>query len=135
MRTAGAGRVLISAPGFGRTGDGALRMLREAGGEIVLNERGTEMSEQGLPAAVLDAAPRLRVISRRGVGYDSVDVAAATARGIPVAITGGVLSDAVADLTMALILAVARRAPELDRLGKTGGGGRPPAAARGGEEG
>lgn len=144
MRTAGAARVLISAPGFGRTDDKALRILREAGCEIVINERGTEMSEQELlaavgdtdaiiagtekiTAAVLDAAPRLRVIARRGVGYDSVDVAAATARGIPVAITGGVLSDAVADHTMALILAVARRVPELDRLVKAGGWDRTPA--------
>jgi D-3-phosphoglycerate dehydrogenase len=138
-----AGRVVILAAGFGRTGDHALRMLREAGCEIVLNERGTEMSEQELlaavrdadaiiagteqiTAAVLDAAPRLRVIARRGVGYDSVDVAAATARGIPVAITGGVLSDAVADMTLALLLAVARRVAEFDRVVKAGGWDRIP---------
>lgn len=137
MKDHTAGRVLISAAGFGRTGDAALRMLREAGCEVVCNERGVELPEQDLiaavrnadaiivgtekiTAAVMNAAPRLRIISRRGVGYDTVDVAAATARGIPVAITGGVLNDAVADLTMALILSVARRIPELDRMVKAG---------------
>jgi phosphoglycerate dehydrogenase-like enzyme len=71
-------------------------------------------------ARMLDAAPRLRIIARRGVGHDAIDVAAATARGIPVTITAGVLADAVADHTMALILAVARKIPVLDRAVKAG---------------
>jgi glyoxylate reductase len=62
-----------------------------------------------LPAELLDRAPRLRVISNFGVGYNNVDLEAATARGIAVCNTPGVLSGAVADLAMALILAVARR--------------------------
>lgn len=62
-----------------------------------------------LPAGVLDRAPHLRVISNFGVGYNNVDLAAATARGIAVCNTPGVLSGAVADLTMALVLAIARR--------------------------
>ncbi|MCS7295117.1 MAG: D-glycerate dehydrogenase [Dehalococcoidia bacterium] len=60
-------------------------------------------------ADLLAAAPRLRVLSGFGVGYDLFDVAAASARGVAVCNTPDVLSDAVADLTLALILALARR--------------------------
>lgn len=66
----------------------------------------------GVDAAVLDAAPRLRVISNFAVGCDNIDVAAATARGIPVGVTPDVLTDATADLSLALLLAAARRLPE-----------------------
>lgn len=62
-------------------------------------------------AALLDAAPRLRVISNFGVGFNNVDIADATRRGIVICNTPGVLNDAVADLTMALILAAARHVP------------------------
>lgn len=50
------------------------------------------------------------------VGYDNIDVSAATERGVLVTHTPGVLTDATADLAMALILAVRRRVPEGDRL-------------------
>lgn len=62
--------------------------------------------------ALLDACPRLRVVSNLAVGYDNVDLAACAARGIPVGNTPDVLTDATADLTLALILAAARRLPE-----------------------
>jgi lactate dehydrogenase-like 2-hydroxyacid dehydrogenase len=65
-----------------------------------------------IDAAVLDRAPRLRVVSNMAVGVDNIDVAACTARGIPVGHTPGVLTEATADLAMALLLAVARRLPE-----------------------
>ncbi|QBS37254.1 D-glycerate dehydrogenase [Thermaerobacter sp. FW80] len=58
---------------------------------------------------LLAAAPRLRVVSNCAVGYDNVDVAAARRRGIVVTHTPGVLTAATADLTLALILACARR--------------------------
>jgi len=61
---------------------------------------------------LFDAAPNLRVVSNFGVGFDNVDLNEATARGIVVCNTPGVLSDAVADLTMALILSAARRTLE-----------------------
>lgn len=70
---------------------------------------------------LLDRAPRLRVISNIAVGYDNVDVASCTERGIAVCNTPGVLTDATADLTLALMLAVSRRVPEADRLVRTGG--------------
>jgi phosphoglycerate dehydrogenase-like enzyme len=62
--------------------------------------------------ALLDRAPRLRVVSNMAVGVDNVDLAACTRRGIPVGNTPDVLTDATADLTMALLLAAARRLPE-----------------------
>jgi glyoxylate reductase len=68
-------------------------------------------------AAVLDAAgPQLRVVANVAVGYDNVDVAEATDRGVLVTNTPGVLTDATADLAMALILMVTRRLAEGERL-------------------
>jgi glyoxylate reductase len=61
---------------------------------------------------LLDAAPRLRVVSNMAVGYDNINVAACTARGIPVGNTPGVLTDTTADLTFALLMAAARRIVE-----------------------
>ena len=76
-------------------------------------------------AAVMDAAgPRLRVISNMAVGVDNIDVAAATARGILVTNTPGVLTDATADLTWALILSTVRRVVEGDRMVREGRFGR-----------
>ena len=65
-----------------------------------------------IDAEVIGAAPRLRVISQYAVGVDNIDLGAATARGIPVGHTPGVLTDATADLTFALLLAAARRISE-----------------------
>ncbi|MCE5253005.1 MAG: D-glycerate dehydrogenase [Actinomycetia bacterium] len=71
--------------------------------------------------AVIDAAgPRLRVISNMAVGFDNIDVPAATERGILVTNTPGVLTDATADLAWALILSVARRVVEGDRMVREG---------------
>jgi glyoxylate reductase len=66
-------------------------------------------------AAVLEAAPGLRIVSQMAVGYDSIDVATATARGVLVTNTPGVLTDATADMAFALLLAQARRLPEGER--------------------
>jgi glyoxylate reductase len=62
--------------------------------------------------ALLDACPRLRVVSNYAVGTDNVDLEACAARGIPVGRTPDVLTDATAELAWALILALARRLPE-----------------------
>jgi len=61
-----------------------------------------------LSAPVLQRLPRLKVLARRGVGYETVDVLAATARGIVITITPGANSNAVADHAFALLLAVCR---------------------------
>jgi glyoxylate reductase len=63
-------------------------------------------------ANLLDQLPKLKALSNYAVGYDNVDLEAATERGIPVGNTPDVLTDATADLTFALLLAAARRLPE-----------------------
>ncbi|NOS77329.1 MAG: D-glycerate dehydrogenase [Nitrospira sp.] len=69
---------------------------------------------------LLAAAPRLKIVANYAVGYNNIDVAAATRRGIVVTNTPDVLTDATADLTWALILAVARRVTEGDRWARSG---------------
>lgn len=70
---------------------------------------------------VMDAGmPRLRVISNFAVGFDNVDVDAATQRGIPVGNTPGVLTDTTADFAFALLMAAARRVVEGDRYTRAG---------------
>lgn len=102
-----------------------LQLLREAGLEPVFSPVSRQLTEeellqhlQGIAAAVagsepytprvLAAHPQLRVIARAGVGYDAVDVAAATERGVAVAIAPGTNQDAVAEHTFGLILALAK---------------------------
>lgn len=80
-----------------------------------------------IDGALLDAAPQLRVVANMAVGYDNVDVDACNERGVLVTNTPDVLTDATADLTWALLLAVARRIGEAERIARTGtwGGWRP----------
>lgn len=70
--------------------------------------------------AVMEAAPGLGGIANYAVGFDNIDVAAATRRGIPVTNTPGVLTEATAELTVALIFACARRISEAERLVRSG---------------
>jgi glyoxylate reductase len=70
--------------------------------------------------ALLAKAPRLRIVANYAVGYDNVDVPACTRRGVLVTNTPGVLTHATADLTMALILACARRLREAMALAGSG---------------
>lgn len=65
-----------------------------------------------IDSTLLDACPGLRVISQMAVGCDNIDLAACSARSIPVGNTPGVLTEATADLTLSLLLALARRLPE-----------------------
>jgi glyoxylate reductase len=71
-------------------------------------------------AELLSAAPRLRVVSNVAVGYNNIDVKAATERGVLVTNTPNVLDDATADLAFALLLAAARRIPEAERYLRRG---------------
>jgi glyoxylate reductase len=73
-----------------------------------------------IDAEVMEACPGLRVISNYAVGYNNIDVAEATKRGIPVTNTPDVLTEATADLTWALLLDVARRVTEGDRFTRSG---------------
>jgi glyoxylate reductase len=63
-------------------------------------------------AELMEGSPRLRAIANYAVGYDNVDVEAATSRGIPVGNTPDVLTDATADLAFALLLSAARKLPQ-----------------------
>src|SRR5512137_53030 len=63
-------------------------------------------------AELLSGSPRLRVVSNMAVGVDNIDLASCSLRKIPVGNTPGVLTEATADLTMALLLSAARRLPE-----------------------
>ena len=69
---------------------------------------------------IMDAAPNLKVISSFSVGYDHIDVAEATRRGIYVTYTPGVLTEATADFAWTLLMATARRIVEADRVVRTG---------------
>lgn len=118
-------RVLVGSRSFGQTFPEHLEELRAAGLEVVPNEAGrayraAELLEllpgmdaiitgtDELTAEVIAAAPRLKVIAKHGVGLDTVDVEAAEARGVLVRATAGAMHDSVADLALALVLALAR---------------------------
>lgn len=89
-------------------------LLRDA--EAILS-----LLTERIDAQVMDAAPSLRVVANMAVGFDNIDVAEATRRGILVCNTPGVLTETTADFTWALLLAAARRVVEGDRLTRTGG--------------
>ena len=93
--------------------------------ELLRGVRGVDallcLLSETIDDGVMEAAgPRLRVISNMAVGYDNVDVEAATKRGILVTNTPGVLTDATADLTWALILSTVRRVVEGDLMVQEG---------------
>ena len=75
---------------------------------------------QPMTAIEIASAPHLKIVSRHGVGYDAVDVAALNARHIPLAIVGDVNSRAVAEHTLALMLAVARKVVAHDAASRNG---------------
>jgi glyoxylate reductase len=113
-------------------------LLRQSGAEVRLHDEESPLPRNELLAQLrscdgviigggervdaefFDAAPKLKVVSCLAVGYDNVDLAEATGRRILVTNTPDVLTDAVADLTWALILGVARRVVEGDRLARSG---------------
>ena len=79
-------------------------------------------------AALMDKLPKLEIIANFGVGYDSVDTKAAKARNIRVTNTPDVLNDAMAEITIGLMVSLARRLPQADRFvreGKWTAGGFP----------
>ncbi|MBI5564956.1 MAG: D-glycerate dehydrogenase [Chloroflexi bacterium] len=74
-----------------------------------------------IDASLMDAAgPQLKVISQMAVGFDNIDIPAATARRIPIGNTPGVLTDATADFAWALLMAAARRVVEGDKFTRAG---------------
>jgi glyoxylate reductase len=106
--------------------------------DLIINERDLPMTADEITAraadvagilclltdridvTVMEASPGLVGIANYAVGYDNIDIAAATARGIPVSNTPGVLTDATAELAIALMFACARRVPEAERFVRSG---------------
>ena len=86
---------------------------RDADGLLVL-------LTDAVDAELLQGASRLRVVSNFAVGYNNIDLAEATRRGVRVGNTPGVLTDATADAAVALLLAAARRIAEGDRYSRAG---------------
>jgi D-3-phosphoglycerate dehydrogenase len=129
--------VLVTTRSFGQEVREPLVRLIEAGCRILEWREGCGLSESDLltklaeadawivafhpiGSALLDAAPRLRIIAKHGVGVDNIDIAAATARGIVIATAPSANDQAVADLTMGLLLALLRRIPEANASVKAG---------------
>jgi lactate dehydrogenase-like 2-hydroxyacid dehydrogenase len=73
-----------------------------------------------IDAAVLDAAPRLKAVCNNAVGYNNIDLAACSERGILATNTPGVLDETTADTTWALLMAAARRITEAERWIRAG---------------
>jgi glyoxylate reductase len=98
------------------------RVLTKA--EIVASVRGQDallcLLTDTIDAEIMDAETNLRVLSNYAVGYNNVDVEAATARKLPVTNTPGVLTETSADLAFTLILSVARRVAEADKFTRDG---------------
>ncbi len=120
--------VLITARTLDEVGAGALKLLKGSGCELIIPPKyGPHRPETLVPllegadaalasmdhfnAEVLGCgeARNLKVISRWGVGYDAIDVPAATRNGVVIAYTPGLLNEAVADFAFGLMLAMARR--------------------------
>jgi D-3-phosphoglycerate dehydrogenase len=129
--------ILVASRSFGKNCPDVPEAMRAAGGVFLPNPYERAPTEDEMVALigeadilisgtepvtqhVLDAAPRLKVISKHGVGYENIDLDAAKARGIPVAIAGGAIADSVADMAMALLLALARHVPQGDASAKRG---------------
>ena len=114
-------KVLVALSTFGESGREPVELLRSSGHEFVTNPHGRRLTADEVIAlgadctgivagvepytsAVLAALPRLRCISRVGAGLDNIDLAAAESRGIAIRNTPDVVTDAVAELTLGMVL-------------------------------
>ena len=130
-------KVLIAPQTLANVGGPFENLLRDAGFELAFPPRPLQMTEDELlevlpgmcatiagsepyTRRVIAANPALRVIARAGVGYDAVDVAAATDHGVAVCIAPGTNQDAVAEHTFTLILALAKNLVPQHEGTKTG---------------
>jgi len=130
-------KVLVTSTSFGKVVREPVELLNNEGYEIIWNKLGRPLKEKEviekikgvdgyiagldeITAKAIEAADKLRVISRYGAGVDNIDIEAATERKIVVTNTPGANTEAVADLTFGLILAVARNIPQADRSTKRG---------------
>ncbi|HJO97617.1 MAG TPA: phosphoglycerate dehydrogenase [Rhodospirillales bacterium] len=126
-------KVLVGQYRFHPDAEAELKRLEEAGFAVTYNETGASYTEDDLIGVlpghmaviasgepyserVLAGAPGLKVIARWGVGYDSVDMAAATRHGVAVAMAFGSNHDAVADLAFALMAGLACEVPRFHAM-------------------
>ena len=130
-------KVLVSTSTFGEFDETPLRKLKQNGFEVVVNPYGRKLQPQDsielmrdidgiiagtepLNSDILKRANRLKVISRLGVGLDNVDLTAAKELGIQVASTPAAPTEAVAELTLGLMIVLARRVVEADHAIRNG---------------
>ena len=125
-------KVLVTATHFAHLCPEALALLREHGCEVVLNDEERCLTREEMLAAVGDIdglianvepwdealftrAPRLKIIARFGVGYDCIDLDAARRHGVQVVNCPGLNANAVAEMTVALLLGLVRDIPRMNR--------------------
>lgn len=142
-------RIAITTVAFRGEDNEVVRTLRERGYYLAIHPERTPpdrdqliqllsgatgiiAGSDALTREVLLQCPDLKVISRNGIGYDAIDLDAATELGIVVTYVPDAMVDAVADLTLGLLLAAARRIPLLDQRMKAGEWNREIAADIGG---
>jgi glyoxylate reductase len=95
-------------------------LLRRGPGHDYIYSLLTDNIDARFLQACAAASPRLKMVANMAVGFNNIDVEAATRLGIAVSNTPGVLSDTTADLAFALLMAVARRIPEAERFLRAG---------------
>jgi D-3-phosphoglycerate dehydrogenase len=134
-------KVLIATRSFGSTSPKPVEILHRAGCDLVNADMSLEMTEErlidllkGVAAAivgvvpmtayVLENAPDLKVVSAHGVGVDHIDLDAAARLGITIANCPGANAASVSDLTIGLMIAIARNIPGVERKLRQGGWGR-----------
>lgn len=130
-------KVLITATNYETLCGEGLKLLREYGCEVVINEKNRMFTREEMLKAVgdidgliahcekwdeilFDNAPKLKIIARFGVGYESIDLEVAKRYGVRVTNCPGINSNAVAEMTIALLMALIREIPRLNKSQKEG---------------
>ena len=133
-------KILVATRSFGSTSSKPWDVLNEAGCEIVKADMSQKMTEErliellhGVDGAIIGVVPMsahvmehalsLKAVSMHGVGVDHIDLTAATQRGIVIANCLGANEQSVADLTIGLMISIAREIPSVDKAVRGGGWG------------
>jgi D-3-phosphoglycerate dehydrogenase len=129
--------VLVASRSFGKNCPEVIEKLKAAGciltgfeleraptEEELIGRIGTAdvliSGTEPVTARVIEAAPKLKLIAKHGVGYENIALEAAKARQIPVTLTGGAIAESVAELAFGFMLALARQLPQGDAAVKAG---------------